>query len=404
MNKRYVLLAVMVALILLLAGCVCRHEWSQATCTEVSRCRFCGAHRGSVSGHSFAEATCEKPKTCTACGKTEGAALGHDWKEATCAKGEFCPQCGEVRGEPLPHTWVDATCDNPKHCTVCGAKDGNAVGHSWMDATCTTPKTCSICAKTEGEALGHSWTEATCTKPQSCLLCGLWSTPALEHNWLDATCTEPIRCEYCELTQGEALGHVWQDATPEKAKTCLTCGVEEGLPIELDDRFNPEVCSPLFGSWQYTLITPAEDVGVSGFNRNMVETITYSFGVYGNVEILTEADPECYKALQIARVMETVFDSLLEEQGLEGAEAEEYWLKTTRKSILEYATEVVEGSDWQAYMNYTDEMVYYCEDNALYLSGHWEDIFEDFVFVLDGDRLTVTDERTGEVVELTRVA
>ena len=55
-------------------------------------------------------------------------------------------------------------------------------------------------------------------------------------------------------------------------------------------------------------------------------------------------------------------------------------------------------------MNYTDEMVYYCEDNALYLSGHWEDIFEDFVFVLDGDRLTVTDERTGEVVELTRVA
>lgn len=404
MKKRYVLMAALAAMVLLLAGCSCRHEWSQATCTEASRCRFCGVHRGSVSGHSFADATCEKPKTCTACGKTEGKALGHDWKDATCAKGEFCPQCGEVRSEALPHTWVDATCDRPKHCTVCGAEEGVALGHSWLEATCTTAKTCSICAKTEGEALGHSWTKVTCTKPQSCLLCGLWSTPALGHNWLEATCTEPVRCEYCEMTQGEALGHIWQPATPEKAKTCLTCGVEEGLPIELDDRFNPEVCAPLFGSWKYTLITPAEAVGVSGLDRDMVETITYTFGIYGTLEILTEADPECYKALQIARVVESIFDRLAAEQGLEGAAAEDYWLRTVRKSIQEYAAEVVEGGNWQAYMNYTDEMVYYCEGDALYLSGHWEDVFEGFVFLLEDDRLTISDEFTGEVVELTRVS
>lgn len=403
MKKRYLLMAVVATLILLLVGCSCRHEWSQATCTEASRCRFCGAHRGSAPGHSWLEATCQEPKTCTTCGKTEGAALDHDWKEATCAKGEFCSRCGMVTGEALPHTWVDATCDSSRHCTVCGAQDGTAVGHSWVAATCETAKTCSICAKTEGEALGHSWSEASCTKPQSCLLCGLWSTPALGHSWLDATCTEPIRCAYCELTEGDALGHVWQAATPEKAKTCLTCGLEEGLPIELDDRFVEEQCSRLFGSWQYTLITPSEEVGVSGFDRDMVETITYTFGIYGNLEILTEADPECYKALQIARVVESVFDSLLEEQGLEGAEAEEYWLRTVRKSIQEYAAEVVEGSNWQSYMNYTEEMVYYCQGDALYLSGHWEDAFEGFTFELEGDRLIVTDEINGEVVELTRV-
>lgn len=401
--KRFVLIALLLTLLAVLAGCGCQHEWRDATCTGAKRCRICGEQQGDAPGHSFAAATCEEPQTCTACGKTEGKALGHDWQEATCVRGEYCSRCDATKSEPLAHTWLEATCTEPKHCAECGMVEEGAFGHSWLEATCYTPKTCSICAATEGKVPGHSWTKATCEKPQTCLRCGLSGAPATGHNWLEATCTEPVHCEYCELTQGEALGHDWQEATPERPKTCLICGVAEGLPIELDDRFLPEECEKFFGSWQYTLITPAEDVGVPGFDRDMKETVTYTFGIYGDLDILIEADPECYKAMQVEMVAAAIYDSLAE-QGLEGEAAEEYWLRATRKSIQQYATEAVEVSDWEQHMNYREEYVYYCGEDMLFISAHWEDLFDEYQFCLEGDRLTLTNVLTGEILVLTRVS
>ena len=401
--KRYIRIAMLVLLLVVLTGCSCQHEWREATCTNPKRCRICAEQQGTASGHSFEAATCDAPKTCKACGKTEGEALEHDWVDASCAQAEHCTRCGQTKGQPLDHTWRDATCTESKYCTQCGQVAEAAHGHSWLEATCDTPRTCSICAVKEDKMPGHNWSKGSCTEPKTCLRCGLQGDPATGHSWLEATCTEPVRCEYCDAFQGEALGHDWQAATTESPKTCLTCGEEDGLPIELDDRFIPEDCEMLFGSWQYTLITPAENVGVAGFDRDMVENITYTFGIYGGLEILTEADPECYKALQIAMVMEAVFDSLAAEQGLEGAAAEDYWSKTTRETILEYATKSVERSDWQSYMNYTDEYVYYRSEDALFISTHWEDLFTEYQFSLEGDRLTVTKVLTGEAFELTQV-
>lgn len=51
MKKIAILPSLIIAICLLLAGCSCKHEWKEATCTE--------------------------PKTCTKCGETEGDALGH---------------------------------------------------------------------------------------------------------------------------------------------------------------------------------------------------------------------------------------------------------------------------------------------------------------------------------------
>lgn len=404
MNKRCVLFASLLVLLAVLTGCRCKHDWSDATCTEAGRCRFCGAHRGDALGHSFQEATCQQAKTCTACGLKEGEALSHEWKEATCAKGEFCLRCGETKSEPLAHSWVEATCDKPRHCSVCGAVDGRAVGHSWLDATCTTPKTCSICAGTEGDALGHSWTKATCLKPQSCLLCGLWGTPALGHSWLEATCTEPVRCEYCDVAQGEPMGHDWQDATPEKAKTCLTCGLEEGLPIELDDRFIPEHCQVLFGSWQYTQITTAEELNVPGFDRDLEETITYTFGIYGELKVLTKVvDPECYKELLVADAVAKVYAGLAE-QGMDEAAADAFWMAQYEKTILQYQQELIESTVTENDMDILDDYVYYVMDDAVCISMHWEDYFAGHIFTIEDDTLTMTNELTGEVLILIRVS
>lgn len=54
------ILVALIALMMILTGCQCKHEWKEATCTE--------------------------PKICTKCGETEGEPLGHEWKEATCTE------------------------------------------------------------------------------------------------------------------------------------------------------------------------------------------------------------------------------------------------------------------------------------------------------------------------------
>lgn len=377
MNKRFVLIALLVMLAAVIAGCGCKHDWTDATCTEASRCRLCGAHRGEASGHSFQQATCLEPKTCTACGLKEGEALDHNWKEATCAKGEFCSYCGETKSEPLPHTWVDATCAKPKQCSVCGATEGSAVGHSWLDATCTTPKTCSICAGTEGEALGHSWTKATCT--------------------------EPVQCEYCQITQGDPLGHHWQDATFESPKTCLICGLEEGLPVERDDRFIPEDCQVLFGAWQYTQITTAEELNVPGFDWDLEETIIYTFGVYGELTVLTKVvDPECYKAFLVADAVAAIYAGFAE-QGMDAEAAEAFWMDEYGKTILQFQQELIDSTVTENDMDILDNYVYYVMDDAVCISMHWEDYFVGHIFVIEDETLTMTNELTGEVVTMTRV-
>lgn len=119
----------------LLAGCGCKHEWADATCTE--------------------------PKTCELCGETEGEPLGHEWEEATCTEPKTCRNCGETEGKALGHSYEDATCTEPKTCSVCGETEGEPLGHQWAPATVDAPKTCELCGETEGEKVFFKTTDAS---------------------------------------------------------------------------------------------------------------------------------------------------------------------------------------------------------------------------------------------------
>lgn len=95
-----------------------------------------------------------------------GCVCKHEWKDATCTEPKTCTKCGETEGEPLGHSWIDATCTEPKTCSVCGETEGNAAGHEWTEATVDKPKTCTKCGLTEGEPLGfptYKWNESQST-------------------------------------------------------------------------------------------------------------------------------------------------------------------------------------------------------------------------------------------------
>lgn len=139
--------ALVLACIMMLTGCMCKHEtWNDADCVT--------------------------PKTCAECGETEGAPLGHSWLAATCETPKTCETCGTTEGEAKGHSWADATCEAPKTCEACGVTEGEALGHSWADATTEAPKTCANCALTEGERI---ITDSRFTTAATRDIQGLWS-------------------------------------------------------------------------------------------------------------------------------------------------------------------------------------------------------------------------------------
>ena len=101
--KKYLLLLLVLSCLLSLAGCGCRHAWTDANCLEAKR--------------------------CSACGITEGQPLGHDYGDAA------------------------INCESPRACVRCQAPEADAKAHTWQDATTDAPKTCSVCGTTEGDRI-----------------------------------------------------------------------------------------------------------------------------------------------------------------------------------------------------------------------------------------------------------
>ena len=246
MRKNMLLCALAMVLILLLAGCGCKHEWYAATCTSPKTCSLCGETEGETLPHTWQEATCTKAKTCAVCQATEGETLPHTWQDATCITPKTCAVCQATEGETLPHTWQDASCTTPKTCTVCNTTEGQPLGHAWLNATCTTAKTCSVCQATEGKPLGHSYSKeeiliaATCTqageKKYICVRCGHStneSIPATGHQWEDAGVNSGV-CTKCGTTGCKSNHNYTTTTIREPSRTfagrrvlkCNDCGKE----------------------------------------------------------------------------------------------------------------------------------------------------------------------------------
>lgn len=119
------------SLLLVLAGCQCKHEWTDATCSSPQKCIHCNIANGQPLPHSFTNATCQSPKKCTVCGVTEGELLPHTWAAATCLKPKTCTVCSVTDGDTIPHTpvaeWVTkstsyiyAETERVQTCSSCG--------------------------------------------------------------------------------------------------------------------------------------------------------------------------------------------------------------------------------------------------------------------------------------------
>ena len=355
-------LALLIALSALLAGCGCKHVWKEATCDTPKTCTECNATEGEAAGHKWQDATCETAKVCSVCNKTDGKALGHDWKDATCESGMICANCNKVNGEALGHEWVAATCEAPKTCGVCQKTEGNALGHNWTAATCETPKTCSVCQKTEGNAAGHNWAAATCEAPKTCTV--------------------------CSVTEGEAAGHKWVNATMQAPQTCSACGATVGSPIA-DARFDPEACKDLIGSWNGTLALTGEETGIEGFTGVLELSYTLYFGGDGSYrEVLAIANKDAFlKALEddLTEAMYAEFAK----QGLTQAQADAAMKATYGMDTRAYAKQIAASTNWDAVYNTTVIGVYYVSGNLVYSGENWSAYLVSDTYSIQNNVLTI---------------
>lgn len=95
------------------------HDFSPATCTAPSKCRFCKLAQGSPLGHAYSSATCIYPEKCSRCGVTRGGLGSHRFSPATCIKLATCSVCHITTGSFGPHQFSPHT----GRCVVCGRKN-----------------------------------------------------------------------------------------------------------------------------------------------------------------------------------------------------------------------------------------------------------------------------------------
>ncbi len=120
----------------------CEHEWSEATCTEMSVCSKCDLKNATELGHDFGDALCTESVKCSRC-DVMSEITEHDFTTATCTAASVCKKCGLENAPAKGHSMAPATCTAPSKCTVCGITSGSALGHK-PNGSVTNP-VCSVC-------------------------------------------------------------------------------------------------------------------------------------------------------------------------------------------------------------------------------------------------------------------
>lgn len=275
------------------------------------------------------------------------------------------------------HEWNEPNCDTPKTCQKCGFTEGAPLGHNWLAATCDTPKTCEVCGKAEGEALGHSW--------------------------VDATCETAKTCSTCHLTEGEALGHSWADATTDAPKTCTTCSATEGEKINVDDRFTTGACQHLFGSWTGQMTVDGEkelNMQIEGESLDYITFITYTFTNDGKMIMDITFDEESYLHVVELYTIELMYATLTG-KGMTRDQADAAMMAQYGMGVVDYVKAEVAKMDVDDYAQKL-EWVYYVDGDSIYAAADWDDEMSPETYTLEGDKLTISDSTTGQVLEMTK--
>jgi len=142
----------------------CEHEWSEATCTEMSVCTKCALKNATELGHDFADRPCNESVKCSRCDEVSPA-KEHNFTAATCTEPSVCLNCGTEKAPAKGHVLLPANYALPARCQVCGYTSGTAIAHThnYVGMTCENRGVCLLCRKFCAP-LGHTTSNGYCSR------------------------------------------------------------------------------------------------------------------------------------------------------------------------------------------------------------------------------------------------
>ena len=210
---------------------------------------------------------------------------------------------------------------------------------------------------------------------------------------MEADCENAKTCSACKLVEGEALGHVWQDATTEAPKTCETCALTEGERIITDERFTTAATIDYQGKWVTEFNMSGELMDLPEFEQG-IDCYLYLELCNDGTLIMTivPSDMEAFKADMTEYLVQALYAELAA-SGLGKEAADAAFQEAYGMSIEEYAAYAVEETGLvDIFEDMRSEMVYYIEDNKIYMGDDWNDISLPSPIQLEGESMIIEED------------
>lgn len=167
----------------------------------------------------------------------------------------------------------------------------------------------------------------------------------------------------------------------------------DGNPVDHSSKFDPEVCAPLFGTWEGELLIDGEmmglgdTAGLEGLEDLRVKmTFRSTFYTDGRARMEMLVDMESMRTF----VLEVTYATLIADMGLTREEANAEFEAEMGMTIEAYVDLMLGSSELAAMQHMEQEMVYYVEGDQIYAGESWNSYMTPEQFTLEGDTLTLT--------------
>lgn len=190
-------------------------------------------------------------------------------------------------------------------------------------------------------------------------------------------------------------------------KMLTATGVDaEGNAIDHSSKFDAEVCAPLVGTWEGTVVMDGGDLGIAAYEHMKVTShYTVTIDAEGNMITHYVMDEDEYMALLVEVYVEVILDQLRDQMGdgFTKIQLETMFENSYGMSIREYIeTELEKDETVKADMDQQIEEVFFVVDGKIYRCANWSALPMEVEFTVDGDTLTLKDN--GKDIVLTKVS
>ncbi len=427
------------------------HQWTEATCTAPKTCSVCSATEGSPSDHDWKYATTAAPKTCRGCGITEGDPISTDprfqteeceslfgtwiFRESSFLEVFIFANDGTLltyEGGYGTTEWVYYVQDTTLYLAeswdsefdtveIAFANDqvimdfGESIAYDRYSDSMLLQGPDGRFDPSAGQDLLGTWRQTIEDTYEITILYGFAGDGKLHMTLSMSGQKEEYELAYYAEEGKFYYASCWYDDF-----TCVEYRIEDGkllwtengatesltrykAPGEADDRFNADLCRPLFGTWSTSYVVDGEsELGfeVPGQSLDYTAYMEFTFREDGTYLMKGSFEEESLMRVLRLYTIESIYTSYAE-MGYDRAATDTIILQNFGVSVEEYVDAALAETSIDDY-NQEIVGVYYVENGKLYDAESWDADMDISSFTVEGNTLILVDDEDGITLEFTR--